>query len=304
MRILDKQVLSSDNVHFLKGKIYLPEENTQIKGYLHVVHGMTEHIARYDYFMKTMANNGYIVFGYDHLGHGYTATSDSELGFIAHKNGYDLLQKDVKIFSDEVIKEYGNYDYYLLGHSMGSFIVRSATLNYVSPKKLIIMGTGGPNPATDIGIFLIDIIKLFRGEKYISEFIYKMAFGSYNKNFKQENSGISWLTKDLEVRKAYENDRFCSFKFTVSAMRDLLKVQKIANSKKWFKKVDGSIPYLLVSGSLDPVGNNGKGVEKVYKNLIKNGKTATLKLYENCRHEILNDDKKEQVINDILEFLK
>ena len=84
-------VPSSDGIHALSGKVYIPEENP--KGLFHVVHGMTEHIERYDFFMRKLAEDGYVCFGYDHLGHGKTAKNADELGFIAHKNGWDISRR-------------------------------------------------------------------------------------------------------------------------------------------------------------------------------------------------------------------
>lgn len=294
------KVRSSDNIHTLKGKIFIPEG--EIKGIFHLVHGMTEHIDRYDGFFDEFAKRGYVCCGYDNLGHGKTANNAEELGFIAHKNGYDYLMRDVKVFSDKIRKNYPNVPYILMGHSMGSFIVRGTAVNYVlDPDKLIICGTGGPNIASGAGLLLTDIFKLLFGEKHISDIIDKTAFGTYNKRF-DGTSPYNWLTKDSEAIKKYSKDDYCTFKFTVSAMHDLVKLNRIANSRKFFRELDPKIPVLIVSGDSDPVGNYGKGVKKVY-NKLKKGRNVTLKLYKDGRHEIHNDTCKEEMIKDILEFI-
>lgn len=294
------KVRSSDNIHFLKGKIFIPEG--EIKGIFHLVHGMTEHIARYDSFFDEFAKRGYVCCGYDNLGHGKTAAGKEELGFIAHKKGYDYLMRDVKIFSDKIRKNYPGVPYILMGHSMGSFIVRGTAVNYLKdPDKLIICGTGGPNPASGAGLLLTDLFKLFFGEKHISNIIDKTAFGTYNKRF-EGTSPYNWLTTDSKSIEKYSQDDFCTFKFTVSAMHDLVKLNRIANSRKFFKELNPSIPVLLVSGSDDPVGGYGKGVTKVY-NKLNHGRNVTLKLYNGCRHEIHNDICRDEMINDILEFI-
>lgn len=294
------KVRSSDNIHTLKGKIFIPEG--EIKGIFHLVHGMTEHIDRYDGFFDEFAKRGYVCCGYDNLGHGKTADNAEELGFIAHKKGYDYLMRDVKVFSDKIRKNYPNVPYILMGHSMGSFIVRGTAVNYVlDPDKLIICGTGGPNIASGAGLLLTDIFKLLFGEKHISDIIDKTAFGTYNKRF-EGTSPYNWLTKDSEAIKKYSKDDYCTFKFTVSAMHDLVKLNRIANSRKFFRELDPKIPVLIVSGDSDPVGNYGKGVKKVY-NKLKKGRNVTLKLYKDGRHEIHNDTCKEEMIKDILEFI-
>lgn len=300
--ILDKKVLSSNGKNMLAGKVYLP--NGEIKGYFHIVHGMTEYIGRYDKFMRVLAENGYIAFGYDHLGHGYTAKDDSELGFIAEKNGDDLLARDVKVFADAMKKEYGEHPYYLMGHSMGSFVVRIAVEKYITPDKLIIMGTGGPMPILVFGLYLSRIIRTIKGPKHISKLIEDLAFGSYNAKYKDENDPNSWLTTDKAVREKYASDKFCTFKFTVSAMHDLVSLTYNANKNEWFKDVAKKMPILLISGEDDVVGDYGKGVRLCEKKLKENGADVTVKLYKGYRHEILNDSSFSMTVNDIFRFIE
>lgn len=297
-------VKSSDGIHNLAGVICVPD--TQIKGIYHIVHGMTEHIGRYNRIMNDLAKEGYLCVGYDNLGHGYTARDKSELGYIADKKGWELLAKDVKVFSDAIKAEYGeDLPYYLMGHSMGSFIVRLASEKFVKADKLIIMGTGGPNPAAGAGLAIIGLIKLFYGGHHISKLIDKIAFGSYNNKFSDNDAkNSSWLTTDIEVRKKYWSDDFCTFKFTVSAMGDLIKLIKHSNRNAWFKKIPSDMPILLVSGKDDPVGYYGKGVSLVEEKLRKYGKDAKCILYDGARHEILNDFTYDTVKSDILQFIE
>lgn len=302
MKIIDFKAPSTDGIHDLAGKVYFPDKSPV--GILHVLHGMTEHIARYDRFMREMAEAGYITCGYDHLGHGNTAADPSELGFIAEKGGDDLLLRDVKAFSDAVRGEYGkDLPYVLMGHSMGSFIARLAAEKYVKPHKLIIMGTGGPNPIAGVGLALIGIIKACKGPRHISPFIDNMAFGGYNKRFGEDAHPKAWLTKDAAVRDAYMADPFCTFPFTISAMGDLIRLTKNANRGAWFKSLSKGLPILLVSGHDDPVGDFGKGVETVCAKLQKAGHPVTCRLYSGYRHEILNDACHDRVVADILDFL-
>lgn len=297
-------VPSSDGINNLSGVVYLPDGD--IKGFFHVVHGMTEHMARYDKFLTDMASEGWISFGYDHLGHGKTVQSDSDLGYIAKKRGWDFLAKDVKVFSDAVRKEFGTEDmpYCLMGHSMGSFVVRISAQRYVNPSRLIVMGTGGPNPAAGVGLMLIETIKLFKGDRHYSRLIDNIAFGNYNKRFGDtvdEDSKL-WLTNDENIRKIYYADKYCTFKFSVSAMGDLIRLIKYSNSSKWYREISNSLPILLVSGEDDPVGNYGKGIRVVEGKLIKREKNVSCKLYAKARHEILNDFTYEKVKEDIIDF--
>lgn len=297
-------VPSTDGEHSLAGVVYLPDG--EVQGLFHVVHGMTEHIARYDRFLTDMASKGFISFGYDNLGHGKTAKDDSELGYIAKKKGWELLARDVKAYSDAVRAEFGSAELplCLMGHSMGSFIVRLAAQRSVRPDKLIVMGTGGANPAAGIGLALIEVIKLFRGDKHFSRLIDDIAFGSYNKRFGggTPDDPSPWLTGDAEIRKAYYRDKYCTFKFSVSAMGDLIRLIKYTNCSAWYKGLPHDVPVLLVSGDQDPVGNYGSGVREVEAKLKKQGTPVCCKLYEGARHEILNDFTYQSVLEDILDF--
>ena len=302
------KVLSSDRVHQLAGVVFLPEGEPV--GFFHVVHGMTEYIGRYERFMTEMAENGWICFGYDHLGHGYTVNNDSELGYIAKKDGWSLLVQDVHRFAEAAMAEFSPEDkelpYVLMGHSMGSFIVRLATETCVHPDRLIIMGTGGPNPAAGAGLALIGLTKMLRGDRHISKLLDSIAFGSYNDAWKNsgETAPNPWLTSDQGVRKRYFADPLCTFKFTVSAMGDLITLTKESNRTAWYQNLPKDIPMLLVAGAEDPVGDFGKGVRYVHEHLLAAGIDATCKLYEGARHEILNDISYEDVVKDILAFCK
>jgi len=304
-RVFD--VTSSDGIHTLAGVVYIPDG--KIRGLFHVVHGMTEYIARYNRFMKALAKEGYLCFGYDNLGHGETAREESELGYIAKRDGWKQLVRDVKVFSDAVRAVYddkGKLPYYLMGHSMGSFIARLAAETYVHPDGLIIMGTGGPNPVAGAGLALIGGIKCVRGERHISPLLDKIAFGSYNERFGggTPEDPNPWLTTDESVRERYNRDPLCTFKFTVSAMGDLIRLTKNANRGAWYKKLSVRIPILLVSGEEDPVGGYGEGVRTVEKKLKATQHDVECILYAGARHEILNDFTYDAVKRDILEFLE
>ena len=290
-----------DGIHTLYGKVYLPSGD--IKGYFQVVHGKAEHIGRYDELLRAVASNGYLAFAFDNLGHGFTARDKSELGFIAHKNGWKLLVEDVKTFYKEVFEEYGEMPYYLFGHSLGSFIVRIANNNVVYPDKIIAMGTGDKSRLGWLGGCLARTLKIFKGDKHVSKFMDKLAFSSYNKPFKSEGSHRSWLTSDPSVRECYDKDEYRNFRFGLSALQDVIVLNKKANSKKAYESFNGK-SLLLVSGRYDAVSKFTKDMFKIFKRYEKAGAKVEMRLYDG-RHEILNEPSiKDKVIQDILTFIE
>ena len=296
--IQERSILSSDNKHELFCRVYLPEGEP--KGLFHTVHGMTEHISRYDTFMRKMAEDGFICYGFDNLGHGHTAEPYGDLGYIGD---WKWMVDDVRMVSTQMKAEFGeSLPCVLMGHSMGSFIARCAATPRIWD-KFIFMGTGGPNPASRAGLAVISALIKKDGERANSSLIEKLVIGSFSMPFKDENDNVAWLSNLIETRDSYRADKYCNFRFTLNGYYVLVKLQMLCNRSAWFKNVTKTKPILLVSGSDDPVGDFGKGVKKVYQRLKKNGRQAELKLYEGCRHEILNDLKKDEVLDDILRFV-
>lgn len=297
-------VLSSDGFHELKGVIYEPD--VRPKGLMHIVHGMAEHIGRYEEFMRKCCEDGWLVFGFDNLGHGFTARNDKELGFIAKKDGWKLLVKDVEVFRNAIVQKYGiSYPYVLFGHSMGSFIVRHSAVSNTKPDKLIIMGTGGPNPAAGSGYALSRMISTVKGADSRSPLLEKIMFKSYNDRFKDEPDAdeFSWLSTQKSTRVKYLADKYCGFSFKASALGDVVKLVSNVNSKKLIAATSKTMPILILSGEQDPVGNYGEGPAKVAEMFKKRGANVELKIYPGVRHEILNDTSRDEVIKDILEFM-
>ncbi len=291
---------SSDRIHTLHGLLVLPEG--EVRGLLQIVHGMAEHIGRYEPLMQEMARAGFACFGCDHLGHGLSAAPE-ERGFFAPRDGWKRLVDDEALIAKAARARFGeSLPFALLGHSMGSFIARLAALP-IQPDKLLIVGTGGPNPAAPFGLALIRLIRLFRKDTDFSPLVEKLAFGAYNSRCAQENDPFAWLSRDPQNRANYAADPLCGFPFTVSAMEDLVRLNRECNKASWFSALPADLPIALFAGEEDPVGDWSRGVKKVAARLEKTGHHPELHLYPGCRHEILNDDCSAQVQADIRAFL-
>ncbi|MDD4066888.1 MAG: alpha/beta hydrolase [Clostridia bacterium] len=300
----DVSYLSSNQINYIKGKIYIPKTDN-IKGIIQVVHGMSEYFGRYIKFVEYMIDQGYIVCGHDHLGHGTTVTNPEDYGYFANKYGYNCLIRDTYFLTKIVKEKYPNLKYTILGHSMGSFITRCYMYTYGNDvDNVIISGTMGPIKVIDAGILLTEGIIKRKGERYRSKKIMKLAFKALNIKIKFSRTQYDWVSRDIYIDKAYSNDKFGNIIFTASGFRDLFKLVKFANYKMSIQRMRKDLPIFIISGDKDPIGNYGKGVTKVYEVLKEAGCNAKIKLYKNGRHEMLNEINADRVYKDILSWIE
>ena len=271
-----------------------------------ISHGMCEYFERYTPFANFLAQNGFLVFGHDHLGHGNSAKSPDELGFTAKGGGAEYLIEDVHRLSLYMKEQYPNLPLVLFGHSMGSFIAREVLCRYGKTYTAsIICGTGGPETPAAMGKMLASILMAFQGEHHRSRLLKKISFMGYNKKFGKGCDKNAWLTRDEEIVKRYNADPFCTYVFTLRAYHDLFSLVATVSDKAWAYRLIREMPLLLISGEDDPVGGFGKGVRTVEKCLQQAQlKDLTTVLYPNMRHEILNELEKETVWKDILAWLE
>lgn len=277
---------------------------SEYKAVIQLVHGMEEHIGRYADFAEFLADEGYIVFGHDHLGHGNTAKIKRDFGYFSDKNGWEILCKDIHIYQNAISSLYPDIPYILFGHSMGSLLVRTYVTKYSDKLDgLIISGTSGQKFGLSIAKSQTKIIEAFRGRRYRSKYIKNLVTGSFNRKFKPNLTEADWISSDEENVQKYLADPLCSSTFTVSAYYELISGTQYLSIQKNINKTP-NIPILIFSGDKDPVGANGKGVNRVYRMLKKAGvEDVTLKLFHNGRHEMLNEVNKDEVYDLIKRWL-
>lgn len=294
---------SSDGIHTLHYDLFIP--SSEIKAVMLIIHGMSEMRQRYEGVQIFFAENGIAAFCYDQLGHGETATDDSEKGWFGDKNGPEYLVRDVDSAIKLLKEEFPGKKLILLGHSFGSFIARYYVYKYQNGvDALILSGTSGGRSGLDIGIKLSSLIGSRKGRKYRSPLINWISMGSSNKRFIKlgEHSPNAWLSRDKKIQSFMDEKAFV---FTSQGFGDMFYILKTVTSGDWYKTFPKNMPVLISSGEEDPIGDYGKGVKKVYARLkAAEVKDLTLKIYPECRHEILNEINRVDVYSDFLAWIK
>ncbi|MBQ7284432.1 MAG: alpha/beta fold hydrolase, partial [Oscillospiraceae bacterium] len=262
---------SSNGTNTINGFVIRPQ-NSPYKAIIQISHGMTEHSGRYEEYMNFMAQQGFVMVSHDHLGHKASVNDDSELGFMASKDGYLHVLSDLATTAGRMKKSFPQLKLFMLGHSMGSFYARVFAAKYPHlVDGMLISGTGGSNPLAGAGKVLINTLIKIKGEKATSKLVAKMVFGKYLDKIENPKTSSDWLTRDEEVIKKYRSDPYCRFYFKLGGYKDLISILSLANSRECFANTKKDIPYLIFSGDMDPVGEWGKGVKEVCTNYKANG---------------------------------
>ena len=296
---------SRDGVTQLHAVRYTPESG-EIKGVFQIIHGMSEHITRYEDIAEYLTQRGFVVTGDDHLGHGGSVPEGGLKGYFCDNDPATVVVRDVHRLKKMTQELYPGKPYFIMGHSMGSFICRNYIMRYgTGITGAVIMGTGNQTTGL-IGVskFIAGFQKTFLGDKHPAMFINNIAFGGYCKRIENPKTPFDWLSVNEENIARYIEDPDCGFLFTVNGFRTLFELISRLLSKKNLAKVPADLPLLFVSGAEDPVGDYGKGVIAARNALEAAGvKDIEMKLYPSLRHEILNEDAKEEVKGDIYEWL-
>jgi alpha-beta hydrolase superfamily lysophospholipase len=268
---------------------------------------MVEYAKRYDYPARMFAQKGFAVFAHDQRGHGETAGTLENAGYICDGDGFTRVVLDVREIVTKIRQQFPGKKITLLGHSFGSFVAQGFIEQYGNDiDACILSGTAGPRVAfMSLALGIIKIVAAFKGEKYRSPFLQQLTFGPYNKRIQNPSSFFDWLSRDGELIKAHDADPWSTFLPSVAFSRDLASGLVRIHQKKAMALIPHALPVLLFAGDADPVGDYGKTIAELANIYRENGiQDVTLKLYPEGRHEMLNEINKDEVISDIVVWLE
>ncbi len=273
---------------------------------LQIVHGVAEHVARYDEFATFLAKKGFLVVAEDHMGHGGSIGDEGKPGCFT--GGWHKAVADSHRLLEYTRKECPNVPYILLGHSMGSFMVRTMLAKYPQSgvDAAIISGTAWmPGAVLNAGIVAATLVGKRQGMDVPSKFLNDMMFGSYNNKIEHKRTTHDWLTRDQKIVDAYVADPLCGFTITAGLAKDMLTGLKYIQHRDHLANMQKDLPVFFIAGAEDPVGNYGAGVKQAAEAFRKaDMENVSVRLYPLCRHEVLNELNKEEVYANILDWLK
>ena len=278
----------------------------EVKAVVQIVHGIAEFVERYDTFAQYLNSQGFLVVAEDHMGHGQSINGEGIRGYF-HGGWFNAVADTYRLLEDTK-KEFPDIPYILFGHSMGSFMARTILCKYPDSgiAGAIICGTGWqPTCAMPALIKVVEAVCKKTGETNVSEKLQGMVFGSYNNKVEHPRTDYDWLTRDTKIVDAYIHHPLCGFSGSCGLLREMMKgiyyIQKPENLAAMRK----DLPVFFIAGGDDPVGSYGKGVRQAAEAFKKAGMTdVSVRIYPLCRHEILNEINKEEIFENVVQWIE
>ncbi len=286
---------------------WFPDTSEGLKGVVQIAHGMAETAARYERFAKVLVEAGFGVYANDHRGHGKSAISVDKQGILAKSDGFNWMVKDVHKLTEIIKKENPGMPVFLFGHSMGSFVSQRYLELYGNELKgAVLSGSNGRQGVfLKVARFIAKLECNKSGRDVPSMKLNQMSFGNFNDSFKPARTEFDWLSRDHAEVDKYIADPYCGAIFPAGFFYDflggLIELEKPAN----VAQVPKDLPLYLFAGARDPVGKAGAGVKKLYETYRSHGiKSIQIKLYEDGRHEMLNELNRDEVMRDTVKWLE
>ena len=272
----------------LPAVLWLPDAAPRM--IVQIAHGMTEHIGRFSPLAEFLTESGIAVIGFDLRGHGHNP-GNPQFVSMSESGWQDSLQ-DIRALSGLVQQRFPGIPHALLGFSLGSFLVRDYLAQAREPLcGVILMGTGN-QPSVVLTLLKALVRTQIRraGFEASTPLVRRLSFETYNQNFKPNRTEADWLCADAAELDAYLSDPLCRPGISAGLFWMLLDSMQRTGAADFAARWPRNLPVLLLSGAEDPVGNCGKGVEAVRRQLAASGICVQQKLIPAARHDVLHEE--------------
>jgi alpha-beta hydrolase superfamily lysophospholipase len=296
----EETILTAEDGHKIHLQAWTPEGNPV--GVIQLLHGLGEHIRRYERFAAAAVGRGYTVYGHDHRGHG---ASEGDRGYFADDNGWHKVVEDVRVANDHIREIHATAPVIMLGHSMGSFIAETFAMHYGARLQgLLLSGSSWPPRIQTVAGRLLAKLEAFRlGRRGNSALVNALGFGAFNRPFRPIRTEMDWLSRDEAEVDRYLADPLCGGPFTSGLWLDFLGGLYDLGSDHSLARVPADLPILISGGSADPVGGE-KGMTRLAMHYMQTlHQRVKLKIYPDGRHEMLNETNREEVTADWLAWI-
>lgn len=271
-----------------------------------IVHGIKEYARRYDEIARYLTERGYLVVAEDHMGHGESISDEIQKGWF--NGGWFTAVDDTYELTKCTMAEFPGVPYILLGHSMGSFLVRTILARYPDSgiQGAILSGTAWMKSAmVTLGRKSAELVCACKGARTPSKLLSDLAFGSYNRRVEHQRTPNDWLSRDRQKVDAYTADPLCNFIPTAGLMRDMMIGVEYIHNPKNLTGMDKTLPVFFIAGADDPVGDYGVGVEKAAEVFHSLGmERGALRLWPLCRHEIFNEINRQEIFEAVYNWIE
>ena len=273
---------------------------------LMLAHGMAEHSARYARFADFLNLHGIGLFGHDQRGHGQTA-QHGLLGHYADHHGWHKVVGDLASLNHHIRQQFPRTPILLYGHSMGSYIGMAYLMQHsCSLQGAILSGSNyQASPLKYLAARSIARLESLRqGRRGRSRLLNWLTFGRFNQACQPRHSAFDWLSRDAAEVQRYLDDPLCGFLCTNQLWLDLLGGLLQISQMEQLAQIDPQLPLLVTGGQCDPV-SQGRRLQELAEALrLAGAQQVSLHVYEQARHELLNEINRQQVSEDLLAWIE
>lgn len=277
-----------------------------VRGVVQIVHGMAEHGGRYARFARVLNQAGFAVYAQDLPGHGRTARAPDELGHFADNHGWRLAMQSIRAVELEVLERHPGLPLTLFGHSLGSYLTQEYIVTHGNSLSAVILSatSGELGRIRKILLPLLRTEALFGGVGYPSAVADKLTYRRFNRQFGKPRTPHDWLSRDPAEVDRYVADPHCGFRASCGLWIEMMVVCGYLRDARRLARIPRELPILMINGSADPVTGGEKGPRILEAAYRKTGlSTVEVKIYPDARHELLNEICRDEVTQDVLQWL-